>query len=218
MYDWFAGQGWFPVSARSSGCYADDNDLAGDGASAVFVTNCAVVGADTNGAFDVYRRDLATNVMSLASVATGGTVANNNSFGPVLDATGANVVWASAASNLVSGDTNGKFDVFRRTIATGTTVRVSNGISGANPNGDSTVSAVSPDGATIAFSSLATNLVAGDTNGRRDVFVWTSAGSTTRVSVGGTATQANGDSVWLGMSGDGRYVVLGSDATNLATP
>ena len=91
------------------------------------------------------------------------------------------------------------------------------GPGGVQGNGDSVVfgQAVSNDGTRVAFESAATNLVAGDTNGAKDVFVWTS-GTTTRVSVDNAGTaQANGESRVSAISGNGRYVVFESDATNL---
>jgi flagellin-like hook-associated protein FlgL len=70
----------------------------------------------------------------------------------------------------------------------------------------------------VVFSSIASNLVAGDTNGQLDVFVHDrQTGTTTRVSVDSSGNEANGDN-WNGsISGDGRYVVIESSATNLAT-
>ncbi|MBP2674897.1 MAG: TolB-like protein, partial [Deltaproteobacteria bacterium] len=76
--------------------------------------------------------------------------------------------------------------------------------------------AVSDDGQVIAFESTATNLVVGDTNGARDVFVHDrGTGITTRVSVDSAGAEANGASHVSSISGDGRYVVFESDATNL---
>ena len=75
---------------------------------------------------------------------------------------------------------------------------------------------MSADGRFVAFESDASNLVAGDNNGSRDVFVHDrQTGTTTRVSVGTGGTQGNGDSVEADVSPDGRYVAFRSDATNL---
>jgi hypothetical protein len=75
---------------------------------------------------------------------------------------------------------------------------------------------VSADGRYVAFYSYASNLVAGDTNERADVFVRdTQAGTTTRVSVDGTGAQADGDSFDPAVSADGRYVAFYSNASNL---
>jgi hypothetical protein len=80
--------------------------------------------------------------------------------------------------------------------------------------------AVSAGGSVVAFSSSASNLVSGDTNGAADVFVndrGTKKPSTTRVSVASGGAQANGDSGSASVSGDGRLVAFVSGASNLAS-
>jgi hypothetical protein len=99
------------------------------------------------------------------------------------------------------------------------TVRVDVSTGGAvgNRDTDGAGIAMSANGRLIAFASSATNLVAGDTNGMRDVFVRNVAtGTTTRVDVGPGNAQANGDSFGpLAMSGDGRFVAFESDSSNV---
>ena len=98
-----------------------------------------------------------------------------------------------------------------------TTVRVSVSSSGAQANGRSLVDAVSPDGRLILFDSWASNLVASDTNGVRDVFLRDrKLGRTTRVSVGPGGRQANGPSRGISISSDGRFVLFDSQATNVS--
>ena len=63
------------------------------------------------------------------------------------------------------GDTNGAFDVFVRDRQTGTTERVSIGPGGVQGDGRSSVPSISADGRFVAFTSSASNLVPGDTNG-----------------------------------------------------
>ncbi len=138
-----------------------------------------------------------------------------------LSADGRYVVFASAASNLVVGDTNGRIDVFRRDMVEGTTVRVSVSTAGQQGNGDSGEQAVgypaiSADGNFVAFSSLASNLVAGDTNARRDVFVRNiAAGSTIRASVSNSGVESLSDSDRQAISADGRYVSFVSSSNSL---
>jgi Tol biopolymer transport system component len=71
----------------------------------------------------------------------------------------------------VAGDRNGKADVFVHDLWTGRTIRVSLTADGTEANGDSFVAGISDDGRVVAFTSLADNVVHGDTNGQRDVFV-----------------------------------------------
>lgn len=98
------------------------------------------------------------------------------------------------------------------------TARVSSGPAGSDAvGGISGTPAVSTDGRFIAFASSATNLVANDTNNAADVFVAdTATGQITRISQSSAGAQADGGSSrYPALSGDGRYVVFESDATNL---
>ena len=84
---------------------------------------------------------------------------------------------------------------------------------GSNASFDSSVSA---DGRYVAFSSFATNLVAGDSNAKEDVFVWDRrTGKITLVSTTADGTQANDQSYFPKMSANGRYVAFATYATNL---
>ena len=81
------------------------------------------------------------------------------------------MAFASLSSNLVPGDTNGDNDIFVRDGASGTTERVSVSSAGAEGECSACRSSISADGRYVAFRSLATNLVPGDTNAFEDVFV-----------------------------------------------
>jgi Tol biopolymer transport system component len=105
------------------------------------------------------------------SVGPGGVQANSRSQRPAISANGRYVAFASAASNLVAGDTNGISDVFVRDRAAHVTRRVSVGPGGAPPNQARVDVAISADGRYVAFQSYASNLVARDTNDTWDVFV-----------------------------------------------
>ena len=115
----------------------------------------------------------------------------------------------SGADNLVAGDTNGLYDVFLYDRQTATTTRVSAAPGGANGNHASFFPAISADGARVAFVSFASNLVANDTNGAMDAFVYDRpTGTTTRV---GAAAQANVPYYPPAISGDGRWVAYQFD-------
>jgi Tol biopolymer transport system component len=119
-------------------------------------------------------------------------------------------------SSLVTDDTNNALDVFVRDTAAGRTTRVSVDSAGNQANGSSSNGAISANGRYVAFESVASNLVTGDTNNDVDVFVRdTVAGRTTRVSVAGAGSQANDDSFRPAISANGRYVAFYSYASNL---
>jgi Tol biopolymer transport system component len=96
------------------------------------------------------------------------------------------------------------------------TQRVSVASGGTPADRDSYDAAVSADGRFVAFESWATNLVPGDSNAVRDVFVRDRlTGTTERVSVSSSGVQGNFDSYGPAISADGRFVAFESDATNL---
>jgi Tol biopolymer transport system component len=104
----------------------------------------------------------------------------------------------------------------RAAAASSATERVSVSSSAAESNAGSGDSSISADGRWVAFSSDATNLVPSDTNGVSDVFVHDRVmGTTVRVSVDSSGTQANGASSKPSISGDGRVVAFLSSASNL---
>ncbi len=197
--------GVYGISISADGRYVAFDSLA---------TN--LVPADTNGALDVFVRDRLSGTTTRVSVDSGGAQGNSDSFSPSISADGLSVAFESFASNLISWDTNGVRDIFYRAWQNNYTEIVSVDSSAAQANGDSYEPAISADGRYVAFTSDATNLVPGDTNGFRDVFVRSrSSGTTTRVSVDSVGSQANGNSYSPSISADGLSVAFESLASNL---
>ena len=191
--------------------------ISADGRFVAFTSSASnLVRGDTNGVADVFVRDLLAGVTRRVSVGPGGRQADGGSGGAAISADGRFVAFGSAASNLVRGDTNGFQDVLVRDLLAGVTRRVSVGLAGRQADGSSFAEAVSADGRFVAFTSFASNLVRGDTNGVADVFVRDLlAGVTRRVSVGPGGRQADDGSGGAAISADGRFVAFGSDASNL---
>jgi len=107
-------------------------------------------------------------------------------------------------------------DVFVHDRTTGVTERVSVDSSGSEANNNSIDPSISADGRYVAFESLASNLVAGDTNNREDIFVHDrTTGITTRVSVDSSGAEANKLSWAPSISTDGAVVAFLSHADNL---
>lgn len=182
-----------------------------------FATN--LVPGDTNGMADTFVRDTAAGTTTRVSVTSGGAQGNASSLASTRSTNGRLVAFESFASNLVADDTNTTGDVFVRDLAAGTTTRVSVATSGAQGNGPSCGGALSADGRYLAFSSAATNLVADDTNGVRDIFLRDlDTGVTTRTSTSTAGSQANlGSNCGPSLSTDGRFLAFSSDATNLVS-
>jgi Tol biopolymer transport system component len=196
---------------------SSQSEMSLDGRYTAFVSDAPnVVAGDTNGAPDVFLRDRVAGTTIRVSVATGGGQGNGRSDLPSISRDGRYVAFFSMATNLVTGDTNGKSDVFVRDLVAGTTRRVSVTASGGQANGDSDFVSISDDGQQVAFGSAASNLVSGDGNGQHDIFVRDrTAGTTRRVSVSSSGAGGNGASLFPAISGNGNVVAFVSDATNL---
>lgn len=251
-----------------------------------FSTN--LVPGDTNGVYDVFVRDNQTKRVVRVSVASDGSQANGRSEWPSISNDGSRIAFASEATNLETGDTNGVRDVYihdRDTDDDGifdeanavNTARISNnpfGTIGSRPsdrpqihgdgfgvvydsaattafdahidvystrflgviiwatsvisapvggggpaNASSYSASVNADGSVIAFTTDATNLFAGDTNGVSDVAVWDARGApsgqpATIERVTG-AIQGDGSSSEPSVSDSGGFVAFTSFATNL---
>ena len=175
-----------------------------------------LVAGDTNGYGDIFVKDRTTGTATRVSCGSSGVQGNESSYDPSISADGRYVAFASDASNLVAGDTNGSGDVFVKDRTTGTTTRVSCDSSGVQGNEGSYAPSISSGGRYVAFASSASNLVAGDTNGDGDIFVKDlTTRTTTRVSCDSSSVQGNDFSGYPSISADGRYVAFLSDASNL---
>jgi Tol biopolymer transport system component len=175
------------------------------------------VAGDTNGQSDVFVRDRTTQTTVRASVGSGGTEGNGASlshFTSPISADGRYLVFYSAATNLVAGDTNGSDDVFVRDLIAGTTELVSVTTAGVAVTGHSRVASISDDGSIVAFVTAA-NLSGSDPT-MNDVYLRDrGAGTTTRLSYGAGFTQPNGNIFNPSMSGDGRFVTVRTSASNI---
>ncbi|MFZ1416317.1 MAG: hypothetical protein WAS73_17315 [Defluviicoccus sp.] len=152
------------------------------------------------------------------STAADGTEGNDWNEYPSLSADGRFVAFGSYASNLVQGDTNGWPDIFVKDLTTGVVSRVSTAADGTqgNSNYNYNYPSLSADGRFVAFWSDASNLVPGDTNGTRDIFVKDlTTGILTRASTAADGTQGNGRNLDPSLSADGSKVAFWSTATNL---
>lgn len=164
------------VSVDSNGVEANNTSyvrgLSSDGRFIMMASLASnLVSGDTNKRLDVFVRDRSSGTTERLSVDSSGGESNGNSDGLGISADGNFVAFSSDGSNLVTGDTNGVSDVFIHDRTSGLTTRVSVDASGVEANGNCYGVTITFDGKSVSFSSLATNLVAGDTNGFMDAFV-----------------------------------------------
>ena len=193
--------------------------LNADGTVIAYASTASnIVANDNNGISDVFVAHTggANVVTERISVSTLGIEGNAQSFSPSISADGRYVVFASIANNLVSGDTNNTTDIFLRDRVSGVTRRISVATGGGQSNGVSLSPVISGDSRYIAYSSDASNLVTGDNNGVRDVYLFDRNNNvTTRISVTSAMGQSNGISDSPSISADGLRIVFESAATNM---
>jgi Tol biopolymer transport system component len=204
-------------------------------ASPAFAPQSGVpVGAPPQGAAS--RQQVTLPGAVLISLDTLDDASDGASQRPDLDSSGRHVAFESLATDLVAGDTNAASDIFVRDRdpdgnglfdeAGALTVRVSVATGGVQADLGSERARISADGRQVAFESDATNLVLGDINALRDVFVHDrdpdgngvfdeGNGTTVLVSRHTNGTQANAPATLGDLSADGRFVAFSSTATSL---
>lgn len=196
-------------------CAAQRPALSGTGQFLVF-DSCATnaIAVDTNGANDVFVLDRTAGTMARASNGPGGVQPNGSSFSASISPNGRYVAYLSAASNIVGGSSGTQ--VYRYDRNTSTTVLISraNG-GGAVGNEDASGRPSVSDSGLVAFTSPATNLVAGDSNNVADVFVGNGT-TTQRVSVSASGGQLAAASSSPSLSGDDRLVAFTTAAAATA--
>lgn len=193
-----------------------------NGQSVVFQSDASdLVPNDTNGATDIFLRNVTTGTTTLISVAPDGSLGNGPSTDPIMTPDGRYVAFLSSASNLVAGTgPNGVPDLFVRDLALGTNYLLGAGVT----NGDNI--AMTPDGRYVAFFSTATNLVSGvPAISQGEVYLWNRlTGTTTWVSTNAAALaltdlgQTNAPSYHPRLSDNGRYVAFKAGGTTNTPP
>jgi hypothetical protein len=194
--------------------------ISGDGSFVAFdsfADDMTVVGGHSPA---VIARDLVGGSNIMISIDRFGAAASG--FISDVDETGDSVMFWSNDADLVTGDTNGRADVFVRSVGSATTLRVSVSTLGVEGNDDSYRGALSDDGRYVAFFSEATNLIDGETTGVGNVFVRDrdpdgngtfdeGNATTTLVSVNSYGVEGLGamePTYGPSISGDGRYVAF----------
>jgi Tol biopolymer transport system component len=169
---------------------------------------------------EVFVHDRTTGETTLISRNSDGTQGNNISAYASVSADGRYVAFPSKADNLVIRDVNGFADVFLHDRETGRTELISRHGDGTQGNNDSGLSngdvRISADGRYVTYASLADNLVDGDTNGGKDVFLYDrQTERTILISRHSNGTQSNQNSQAPSISADGKFVTFNSVADNL---
>lgn len=203
------------VSRDAAGNQAEwgyGSSLSADGALVAFESPSGLLPGGAANSYDVYVRNWQTGTIVRASVSNGGAGGNGESWMPALAADGTAVAFQSVATNLIAGDNNLTIDIFVRKLSQNQTNLASgDAFAFTEPNQHSDCPALSLDGRYVAYCSSASNLLPGDNNSNRDIFVTDrQTGATTLISQGywgGFTWGANG---WdkVALSDNGRYVAF----------
>lgn len=220
LYDLVAGTTTL-VSRGVTGQAANGNsqtpDVSENGDYVVFSSAAQnLVAADTGDHEQIYLWERQSGRVIWSTCGLGGAAANAPCLNPRLSADGAALVFDSAATNLgvVTGDGRQVFVYWR--FAQQLTC-ISLAPDDAPGDGDSVRPSVSSAGRYVAFESEATNLIADDRNGKRDIFVCDlRTGLTLRLNVAANGGASDQDAFAADLSGNGRCVYFRSRASNLA--
>ncbi len=119
---------------------------------------------------NIYRFNVETDETELVTQGIDSNIGNGSSLSPSVSANGRFALYSSSSSNLVENDTNDLYDIFVYDAETKETAMVNFGVGGYQAKGNSYHCAISPDGTTISFSSIAHNLTFYDDNDVYDIF------------------------------------------------
>jgi Tol biopolymer transport system component len=220
LHDWATGR-TERLSLSSDGVEGNSAstwpDISADGRWVVFSSTASnLVADDTNGTADIFLVDLQDGGIERISVSASGAQSNGASTQPVLSGDGRFIVFASNATNLFSGATSGRQEIFLVDRSNGMLNWVSRPLSGTINNGESMEPAISQGGNWVAFSSSSTNLVPTDSSPMRDIFLWNRGSNVLqRVTETAQGRDANSASYLPKLNADGHYLVFRTYSTNL---
>jgi Tol biopolymer transport system component len=205
------------ISITANGTQADDasiyGTISGDGSVMAFdsFATTLVSGASNR---QVYVKDAATGVVTVASQSASGAIANADSREGKLSTDGRFIVFQSGATNLISGVSGEQ--IYLKNLSTGALQLASSSSSGVAGNATSMSFTVSGDGRYVTFFSTATNLISG-VSGSQVYVKDMQSGILQLASQNSSGVQGNGTSDRPVISDDGRYVVFESSSSNLVT-
>ena len=204
-----------------------DAAISGNAKYVAFRTRATNLGGSAN--WQVVRKNLETGQIERLSQDGAGSAANADAGRPSISFNGQRVTFASRASNLVAGLLGGSNNVYIYYTPGGAAIGldgsapkdIGNGLfavrdtSGGEPNGDSDDPTISCNGSVVAFGSTASDLMAGDIGGTKDVFMVDAQTGATRRAQATGAGEPNGPSTSPSLNCEGTSLVFQSGANNM---
>lgn len=208
------------VSVSNTGVEADSQtlraDMSDDSRFVIFLSDDdTLVAGDNNPGQDMFIRDRQANTTQFALPGIGGTDEFGFNVDRIAISGNGRYIAFHTYGSLSPEDVVGVRDIYVYDRDTGSADFISD--NNANSRGHSFNPSISDDGRYVAYHSMADDLVAGDTNGWMDVFVFDrETRQTERVSLTQGGAQTNNDSLEASISNDGRFVSYTSEASNIA--
>jgi hypothetical protein len=177
-----------------------------------------LLAADTDGAFDIYLKNMSTGALRLVSSNASGVGGNGASTTPMISADGTRVAFRSSATDLLAADPDSIYDIYVKDMTSGAVILASTTSTGTKSNGGSVNPSLSADGSAVAFGTFATNFDARDTDTFQDAYVkFLGSGALVLASTSATGTKGNANTLFPWISGNGSTAVFRSDASNLVS-
>lgn len=207
--------------------YSWGGTISGDGRYVAFMSRATnlvsgtyspcFVGTTPSTCQEIFVRDMQDGSLTRVTIGLNDAPPNDDAGG-ALSNNGRYVVFDTYASNLVSGDTNNRADVFVHDLEMGQTQRISVGYDGSQTSADSHNPAVSGNGRYVAFQSEAENLVEGGISVAPQIFVRDlEMGQTVVVSRNADGIEGNNGSGFSNISLDGAMIAFVSNSSNLVS-
>lgn len=212
------------VSADNAGIQADFNShtaaISGNGRVVAFVSGATnLVPGDTNGVEDVFVRDLVAGTTERVSVSSTSVQSDGHTDMPFISRDGSIVLFSGTSTTIAPVTVGAQWDRFVHDRTAGTTALVGPRVNGSNSIGGTSLgrAAASADGRYVGFYASDPNVLPGKNSSGYDVYVFDrSNGVVSRVNRTPNGVGSDGSSLIPALSGNGRFVVYESNATNLA--
>lgn len=208
------------VSLTVDGGQIDGNNggvLSADGRYVVYDSDGEVVpgiNPDTNHK-ELYLKDLQTNTVERLPITQDGAVVDGRAWGYVISDDISRIMFVSESTNILAPPVSTE-NIYVHNRDDGTTILASKNQFGGFTNGSSGAPNMSRDGRYVVYTSSATDIIGGDSNGEHDVFMYDiETDQTIRVSKTPAGGWPNGGSYDPVVCNGGKYVVYTSDASNI---
>ncbi len=209
------------VSANAAGTEGDAASstpaISADGRYVAFYSGSTNLVSPATTGIQVFRKDLVTGEVKLASADAAGTQGNGNAnYSPDISFSGRYVSFTSTSTNLVTPATSGQ-ELFSKDMLTGEVKLASSDAAGAESNQSNGYPSYTDDARYVTFASNANNLIPGV--GFQQIYCKDLiSGDIALVSADASGAQGTGMSTYSSISADGRFVAFDASATNLVTP